>query len=50
MTRETIYKNVLADVAKIFDEMYAIIRTIRDEFIEENKQHPALTIQIVNTI
>lgn len=48
MTRETIYKDVLADVAKIFDELYAIIRTIRDEFIEENKQHPALTIQIVN--
>lgn len=48
MTRETIYKDILADIAKIFDELYKIIKTIKDEFVKENKQHPALTIEIVN--
>jgi hypothetical protein len=43
-----IYKDVLADIATLFDELYKIVRTIKDEFVDENKQHPALTIKIVN--
>jgi len=48
MTSEANYRGILADIGSIFDELQQVISTIKDDFEEENKQHPALTMQMVD--
>lgn len=48
MNREEYYKIILKKVGIIFSEFLFIVESIKDNFEEEQKQHPALTMKVVD--
>lgn len=48
MTKREKYNQTLNNIGAIFHELYYIVEVIKNDFEEENRQDPGLTMTIVN--
>ncbi len=48
MKREDHYCLIRNKIASIFSELLLIVEAIKDDFEKENRQHPRLTMKVVN--
>ncbi len=48
MNKKSIYKNIFREIGVVFVELYQIIEAIKENFDEEKKQDPELTIKMID--